>query len=127
MFTPAFIDLVGGILEAFPDLIFFIERHRSDILPFFMIFLKFFEGSQDRGFEKQFFRFLAKSDFGFQVLFQVQVLQLFVQLDLIKEFLNQEMIVLPEVVDLCTRNHPDLFPTVLEVFKLIVGFLEGFF
>ncbi len=37
------VDLVSGVLEAFPDLVFLVLRHRTDLLPLIMVLLKLLE------------------------------------------------------------------------------------
>src|SRR5512142_1864453 len=98
MLTPAIIDLVGCIFETFPYLLFFIYGDRTDIFPFFMVFLEFFECPQNRCIKEEFFGLLTECDLCFQVFLKVEVLKFFIQLDLIKEPFYQEMIILPEVV-----------------------------
>lgn len=88
--------------------------------------MKSFEGFDDGRLDDELLGFLTKGHFLFKVAFKVEVAELFVDFYLIEELFDEEVVVLPKVVDVFARDVADRFPVVLNGIELVVGGLEGF-
>ena len=77
-----------------------------------------------RLFVEQFLGFLAKLDFGIEVLLHVEVAQLSSDSHLVEELFNEEMVVVPQVGVFGSRHRTDFFPAVLKGMEIVVGLLQ---
>ena len=87
--------------------------------------MEFLEGFGHRLLTEQFFGAFAEYDLSVEVLLHVEVTQLAVDVDLVEEFLHQEVVGVPEVGVFGSRHLTDGFPSFLECAELVVGLFEG--
>ena len=84
------------------------------------------ERGNDRVLQHQRFRLFAQGDFGFVILFQVEVAQFLVDLDEIVEILDVQVVSFPQVFHDRLLYEPCLFPALLQFAERVECLIERF-
>ena len=113
--------------EAFPNRLLLIGGHGSNLFPLLVQELQLPESVAQIVFLQQFLGLLAQSDFRIQILFEVQVPQLPVDLDIIVKILHLQVVVLQHVVGLRLGHQTRVSPFLLQGFEFLECLVGRFF
>ena len=125
VFAAAFVDLVGGVAEASPDVVVLFDGHGTNLAPLFAEQLQFPGGLGDGRFHDEFFGFLADEGLALEVFLLVEEHEFLVHLDLAEELFDEEVVVLPKAVDFGARHVADGFPAFLDGVEVVVGLFQA--
>ena len=110
----------AGILESGPDFLAQILSHRTNLTILLVQVLQLVEGRDYVWFLSQFLGSLAQLGLRLQVFLEVVFASLVVEFQEVVELLHVELVVLPHLVGLLSRNSLYLFPLLLQGLEFLI-------
>ncbi len=120
------VDAAARFAEALPHRLFELGGYGPHLPPLIVEFLQTVEGGHYARFEHQCFRLLAQGEFGLVVLFEVEVAQFLVYLDIAVKILDVVVVGLPQVFDGTLRHGPHFTPPLLQFAESVECLSHGF-